>query len=395
MNKTFPWQELLFICAFMLVFAVVFQSLPPLFTFMISSLDITHAQAGALMSLFALPGILISIPGGILADAYGAKRVGIVALAITLVGSVIVALANNYLVLVAGRIISGIGALTIAVIAPQALSRRFAKQNLGRVMGIFNMVMPLATIVTLNTFGRLAAEFSWRLPLLLAAGYALIILGLFSFRFPRSLDGEKAKQKFDLKSVFNSLKNIGWPIWLVAAVWMMYNAASISYLSFAADYFANIGHSHSYAGFLTSLLMIGSLILSPLVGSLIDKYGREEHFIILGSVALALLFWLVPRLGVNPLIPGILIGISAPLIPAPVFALVPRFLQPEQTGLGYGILSTCLNVGVLAGPYVIGLSYDLTFNYSLGFNLMAIFALSTAAFAFVLRRIENKGETNE
>lgn len=53
-------------------------------------------------------------------------------------------------------------------------------------------------------------------------------------------------------------------------------------------------------------------------------------------------------------------------------------------GLGYGILSTCLNVGVLIGPYLVGVSYDATLNYGFGVNLMAGFSLVTGIVAIVL-----------
>lgn len=261
MNNSSKWLTLVFICSFMLVFAIVFQGLPPVFSFIISSLGITHAQAGALMSLFALPGILISIPSGIFADTYGSKKVGTIALAITLAGSLMVGLANSYGILVTGRIISGVGALTIAVVAPQALTKQFSKKDLGKVMGIFNMVMPLATVFTLNVFGRLAAASSWRFPLLLASAYCLLILILFYLRYPSDVKNTKTKAKPDFKTSFAAIKKTGWHIWLVAGVWMMYNAASISYLSFGGDYFVSVGYDMSYAGFLTSLLMIGSLIL--------------------------------------------------------------------------------------------------------------------------------------
>ena len=80
-------------------------------------------------------------------------------------------------------------------------------------------------------------------------------------------------------------------------------------------------------------------------------------------------------------------------MPAPVFSLVPRLLPPEQLGLGYGILSTCLNFGVLIGPLLVGLSYDRTLNYLSGFNLMAIFALSTAIIALLFRFINKSTQT--
>lgn len=175
MKQSSSLNVLLFICAFMLVFAIVFQGFPPLFSLIISDLDISHAQAGALMSLFALPGILISIPGGLLADVYGAKTVGTLALIITLVGSVIVVFSGSYSMLVLGRLISGIGALTVSIIAPQVLSKQFAKDKLGQVMGIFNMVMPLGTIITLNAFGLIASLSSWRVPLLLVSTYSLVM----------------------------------------------------------------------------------------------------------------------------------------------------------------------------------------------------------------------------
>lgn len=386
MKQSSSLNVLLFICAFMLVFAIVFQGFPPLFSLIISDLDISHAQAGALMSLFALPGILISIPGGLLADVYGAKTVGTLALVITLVGSVIVVFSGSYSMLVLGRLISGIGALTVSIIAPQVLSKQFAKDKLGQVMGIFNMVMPLGTIITLNAFGLIASLSSWRVPLLLVSTYSLVMLVLFYFKNPL-VEQQQAARHLNFTSSLSMIRSAGWPIWLVAAIWMMYNAASISYLSFAGDYFVSQGYSVSYAGFLTSLLMVGALLISAFVGSLTDKYSNAEYLIAIGSIALAFLLWLVPRTSLNPLLIGSLIGIFAPLIPAPTFALVPKCLPRELTGLGYGILSTCLNIGVLVGPYVVGLSYDRTSSYLPGFNLMAVFSLVTAVFAFFLRQI--------
>ncbi len=65
-----------FVCAFMLVFALVFQSIPPLVGFLVADLGITHAQAGALMSLLAYRVFHFDPRGGILSDLHGAKRVG-------------------------------------------------------------------------------------------------------------------------------------------------------------------------------------------------------------------------------------------------------------------------------------------------------------------------------
>ncbi|MCK9216694.1 MAG: MFS transporter [Firmicutes bacterium] len=381
------WKALVFIYIYMLVFAIVFQGIPPVFGFIVSHFGISHAQAGALMSLFGLPGIFISIPGGILADVYGAKRVGIASLIIALTGSLMVASGNNFAILLIGRIISGIGALIIAIVAPQMISQRFEKKDIGIAMGIYNTAMPLGTIITLNTFGIIAAGSSWRVPIFLTSVYCFFVLILFIFKYPSLPEEVKSKKgrRLDIKKSLSAVKGVGWPVWLVAAIWMMYNASTISYLSFGSDYYMSVGYDANYAGFLTSLLMIGALIFSTIVGYLTDKFDREEFFIIIGSIILAFAFFLIPRAGISPLLLGIIIGISAPFIPSPVFSLVPKILSPDQMGLGYGILSTCLNIGVLIGPSLIGLSYDKTLNYLLGFNLMVVMLLIAILFAIVFR----------
>jgi len=219
---------------------------------------------------------------------------------------------------------------------------------------------------------------------------------MFYLKYPALPEnGERqGDDKPNLGKSVRSIGKVGLPIWIVSAIWMMYNASTISYLTFGGDYYKSIGIDAGYAGFLTSMLMIGALILSPVVGLLTDKMGNEEYFIAGGSVILTIALFLVPRVALNPLLLGVVIGISGALIPSPVFSLVPGFLPPEQMGLGYGILSTCLNVGVLFGPLMVGILHDRTSNYLSGFDLMAAFALSIAVFVAILvytKKIQNKG----
>ncbi len=389
------WRVLLYVYIAALAFAVTFQAIPPILGPIISSFGISHGQAGALMSFFALPGILISIPGGILTDIYGPKRVGTGALVITLAGSLLVGLGGNYSMLVIGRLITGIGALTISIVTPQMISRWFSEKDLGRAMGIFNTAMPVGTILVLNTFGRLALRWNWRVPVLLTALYSLFVLVIFYFRYP-GLPGDGAApekppepEKFAVKKMVGAALGAGGAVWLVAIIWMTYNGAAISYLTFAGDYYGSVGYDAGYAGFLTSLFMVGSLLFCPLMGYLTDRVGKEAYFIIIGCALLTLLLLLVPGTGLNPLLLGSLIGIAAAFIPAPVYALIPKSLPPDQLGMGYGILSTCLNIGILLGPLLVGLSYDWGRSYVFGFILMAIFSAATALVALLLLRLIN------
>ena len=53
MREVYRWRVLAFIYIFMLVFAVTFQGIPPVLGFIVSSLGISHAQAGTLMSFWS------------------------------------------------------------------------------------------------------------------------------------------------------------------------------------------------------------------------------------------------------------------------------------------------------------------------------------------------------
>ena len=78
-------------------------------------------------------------------------------------------------------------------------------------MGILNTAVPVASILALNSFGRLAAVSSWRLPVLLTAAYSLAILVLFfSFGTPAARSrGAKIQGKEDFKTRLSSLRGTG------------------------------------------------------------------------------------------------------------------------------------------------------------------------------------------
>ena len=381
-------KEVLFLAYIaMLAVAVTLQAIPPLMGFLVPVLDISHGQAGALMSFYAFPGILMSIPGGFLTDIYGPKQVGTAALGIIVMGTLLVGLGNTFLLLLIGRVVAGIGGAVVGLAAPQTISHWFSEQDVGSAMGIFHTAMPLGTVLALNLFGRFAGFWGWRMPILLTAAYALIVLVLFMLRHPglpkQGHTGESKQPK--MKEIAENIRHAGWPVWQTAAVWMMFNASALAFVTFAGDYYTSIGYDVGYAGFLASLFMLGSLLFSPITGRLIDRTGKEQVYMISGCALLALVMLLVPLTNLNPLLLGGLVGLAGGMVPAPVFAMIPKLLPEAQAGIGYGILSTLANIGMLMGPLVIGFSYDRMQNYIIGFYLMAAFAATAVVVAIFLK----------
>ncbi len=383
-KQTSRWTVLLLIFLVTNALGFIYQGFPPILTFAISSLGLTHAQAGALMSIFSLPGIIVALPGGILATAYGSKRVILGALVFMTAGVFLVAFAPYYPLLIAGRFIAGIGGMTIVVVAPQTLSVWFSDKRLSIAISLYNSAIPVAFITAYNTFGTLAKVTHWQVPVRLTFIYCAVVCLLFAWKYPAESAVEAERHKPNIRENLMVLKQAGSPVWLLSFVWMMYHISSVSFMTFAGDHYISQGLSVELAGFLTSLFMMFSIFLGPVLGTVISRIGKEIYFAAFGYTMMAFFIFLVPRSNINPLILVGLIGLSAVFIPTSVLTLVPRYLPTRYSGLGYGLSSTLANIGALLGPYFVGLIHDKYHDHSRGFGFMAFFAMLGALLALLV-----------
>lgn len=366
----YRWKILVMVYVCMLSFALVFQSVPPLLTLIRQELNISHAQAGLLMSLFALPGIFVAIPGGVVSDRFGMRKTGVTSLGLMIAGTLALGTSSSPVQAYAGRVVSGVGGLTLTIVLPQLLSKWFVGKELGLGMGVYNTAMPLGTILSLNVFTVMSQGFGWQVPIFVTTLVSVVALLTFLLLYREPVEeARKARSR-----VMVDLVGLGSSIWFVGLSWMWFNATLISFITFSPDFLVSRGYEIGSVGLMSSLVMFGSLFLSPGVGYVVHRFGRENMFIGAGGVLLAALIFLVPTSSfvVSFLI---LIGIAASFVPAPTYSLPPKIVKPENLGLAFGIMTACLNIGVLGGPYLVGSARDLTGDYILGFHLMTFFAV--------------------
>ena len=371
-TNSYRWTILGVIVFCLLAFAIVFQSIPPILGILIDTFRISHAQAGALMGLFSLPAIFLSLPGGVLTDRYGARTAGSIALPIMVLGTAIVALGGSYWVLGLGRLVAGVGAAVLLVVAPKVITSWFREQEIGLSMGVFNIAVPLGTILSLNFMGVIALQFDWQAPIWASFAICVVALCLFLALYrKRNTADQVTAEPLRLLTV---LKEAGWKIWWVGMSWALFNAALISYFTYAPDYFVTQGEDIAKAGLLASYPMWGSIILAPIVGILIDRIGREWLFVSVGCGGIAILLYLMPGLTSHAAIIAISIGVFTAILTPAIFSLPAELLPERVTGFGFGIIGTGLGIGVLLGPLIAGSLRDATGNYLWSFVAMAIFA---------------------
>ena len=159
---------------------------PPVMPVLIEAFNLDLTTAGLLMSVFAITGMILSIPAGFILQRWGPKAAGLVALAALALGSTMGALANTAALLLASRLIEGVGMGIIAVVGPAAIAMWFPIEKRGVAMGLWATWVPAGSIIMYNTAPLLTTTFGWQAVWWASAGFTVLVLALFllAFRTP-------------------------------------------------------------------------------------------------------------------------------------------------------------------------------------------------------------------
>jgi predicted MFS family arabinose efflux permease len=381
------WIILAVVYSSILAFALVFQSIPPILPLIISELHITYAQSGLLVSLFALPGLFVSLLGGFLSDRYSMRSLGAGCFALMVGGTFLVSVGKDLWVLSSGRIFAGMGGLMLSVLLPKLLSQWFRERELGLAMGIYNTGIPLGSVLSFSLFGKIGSLWGWRIPISLTGIYALItsILFLSFCRLPPSQRTEHTQST----GVYKSLKELGVPIWWVGISWLWFNAAFVSFATFAPHLFLKKGFTIEQSGLLIGIPLLGSLLLSAPAGYLVDRFRHQEWIIGIGGLGLSVIMFFFNLTSSFSLL-VILLGIFSAMIPSPIYSLPSEMLKPGNVGLGFGVISTCSSIGLFLAPYLVGKTRDLTGSDQWSFLFISFFCLLIVVFIFFAHRSRNK-----
>ena len=369
-NNGYRWNILVLATFCILTFGIILQSIPPLIGILVEALNVSYARAGALMGMFTFASIFLSLPGGMLADRYGAKNVGLVALVSMALGTAIVASGNSYWVVASGRLVAGIGAAVLLVVTPKIITSWFFDREIGLSMGIFNIAMPLGTILALNFMGAIAYRFSWQTSIWISFAVGVVALCLFLTVYRSRKTGEQAPPGFT--GLLTVAKQAGGGVWLVGISWGLFNAGIISFFTYAPDYFVSRGAEISRAGLLASYPMWGSIVLAPLVGMLIDRFGNKWLFVSIGSGGIAVFLYLIPHFTGQAAMLSLSIGVFIALLTPAIFSLPAEILPEHTMGFAFGILGTTFGLGISVGPYFVGSLRDASGDYLWSFTAMAI-----------------------
>jgi len=149
----------------------------------------------------------------------------------------------------------------------------------------------------------------------------------------------------------------------------------------AQEYCSRFIDAVKNAAWVMSIPYTISGVVSPVIGLLIDRYGKRA---IIATIAAALVIVVHIMLGysdVSPVGPLVGQGLAYTGFAAVLWPAVPLVIQPRLTGLGFGILTASLNAGCAVLPIIVAQVYNDSAslyipNVELMFALLGVLALS-------------------
>lgn len=337
---------------------------PPVMQALLTEFHLDLTLGGWLMSIFAVAGILLSLPAALTLDKIGAKLSGIIGLIFTIFGSLIGTFAKNATVLLIGRGVEGIGLGIIAVVAPAVIAMWFPPEKRGLPMGIWAAWVPVGSFVILNTAIPLTKIFGWQGVWWFSTIFTVIALVVYILVVtnPPITQGNKTKEKREKSvsensfSLVSGLKNPA--IWLLAIGFGSFGFVNAGFVTWGPSFLAErFNLSPEAANFYISLSPMVAIGGTVLAGWTIDKTKKPNLILIISAILTFILYgygFLLSNLTLA-IVWMVFLGLLPSFYPTTTFTLAPETMPtPLMAGLAMAVVNLMFNFGFMLGPPVVG-----------------------------------------
>lgn len=292
-----------------------------------------------------------------------------VTLSFTFFGFIPDTLKTQVLVAALGFGIFGMGCDITGITISKVITKWFTGHELASAMGIQVALARLGTALALSFSPLLALHF--RLSGVLIAGCVILFAGFLLFlvyipldrRFDRRQQMEHATSADTLswRSFLQVLRNPGF--WLIALLCVFFYSSIRPFMKFASEILIlRFQVDSDLAGFIVAIIPYGTILFTPLFGSLYDRFGHGVVLMVIGCAIVTLCHFLLaqPFTHSTPVavVLMILFGIAFSLVPSVLWPSVPKIVRLEQLGTAYSIIYYIQNIGLMLVPVWVGSTID-------------------------------------
>jgi MFS transporter, DHA1 family, inner membrane transport protein len=336
----------------------------PVLTQIASEFNITTGTAGLVVAAYGAPGIVVAVFTGPYSDRFGRKRFLVTGSLIMGLFTLLSAFATSFAVLIAMRIVAGIGGSVIFPNTTATVGDNFSYRDRGSAMGTVIGVNTMAGVIGVPVAGILAEATSWRVSVGLVGvlSIAAALLLLWKLR-PAQTPLSESRIRDMYRSIVTNRSALGaiGSSFLGALYWFTWATYIVVFFE---DTF---GLSQGVASILALTQGLGVLVGSQLGGRLGGRIGHKP--IVAGSVlASGVLLLLQTNLTV-PLAGTALLNLVLSALIGARFASNTTLLTeqvPEARGTLLAVSASVTSASIVAGAAVGGLLIDGPGFWALG-----------------------------
>jgi len=388
-SKTARWIVLMIVSFAMATNYYFYDALAPLADLIRMNLGFTSTEYGFFVSAYSIPNVFLAMAvlGGIILDRIGIRITGFSFIFLMALGGSVTAYGASDMFLDGGFgyrfmdsfltsyspalkmmslgfFIFGLGAETSIVVLSKVIVKWFKGKELALALGLNLAVGRLGAALAFTMSPRLIyPEWTtaiWVGVIILWAGLlAFMIYMVMDYKVDREVDIDlkDPEDEFKWKDLKDLVTNRS--VIYITMLCVTFYSAVFPFLKFAPDLLMNkFAMPRALAGDVTSYLMYGTILLTPLFGWITDNKGKSATLMYLGSALLIIAHLMFAKTYIEPRVPIVLLGIAFSLVPAAMWPAVTKIVRQSKLGTAYGFMFSVQNIGLWIFPIVIGLVID-------------------------------------
>ena len=357
---------------------------------------------------------------------------------VTLFGLIPEHLKTQVLVSALGFGMFGVGCDITGITVSKVVTKWFTGHELASAMGIQVAMARLGTASAISLSPVIAQSFGLSAPLLvgtllLLAGFLMFGVYTFMDRDDEKLRGsevlsplrsesapagraesvekvenvekvekvEKAEESPSLMKAYVSALLTNRGFWLIAILCVLFYTSLRPFLKFATDVLVNkYGLDPVTADWIVSLLPYGTIVLTPLFGSIYDRIGRGATLMLTGCALVFVCHVVLALPIVNTTwvaaLMMVLLGVAFSLVPSAMWPSVPKLVPLKVLGTSYSIIYYIQNIGLMLMPMLVGniiddyTSADGHVDFTVPMSVFAVFALAATLVAALLLYMDKR-----
>lgn len=356
-----------------LTFNAVYVSIvmAPVLTQIAGEFAITTGTAGLVVAAFGAPGIVVALLTGPYSDRFGRKRFLVTGALIMGIFTLLGAFATSFAVLVATRIIAGIGSSVIFPNVTATVGDNFTYRDRGPAMATVIGMNTLAGVIGVPLAGILAEGTTWRVSVGMVGILAIAAALLLFWRFrPAQVPLNESTIREMYRSILTNRSAVGAiaSSFLGALYWFTWATYIVVFFQHA------FGLSQGVASLFALTQGLGVLVGSQLGGRIGARIGHKP--VVTGTVLVSGILLLLQTNLTPPLLATAVLNLVLSAVIGARFASNTT-LMTEQVPEARGTL-LALSASVVSASIVVGAAFGGVLVDGPGFWALGVFCFVSA-----------------